>query len=697
VFGTRPVEAEDGARRLARLQRHLVEQTRIGVPAIVHEECLSGLMTLGATVFPAPLALAATFDPEGVERMTRAIGETMAALGVHQGLAPVLDVVRDYRWGRVEETFGEDPYLVGALGAAYVRGLESAGIVATLKHFAGYSASRAGRNLAPVSIGPRELRDVVLPPFETALREGGARSVMHSYSELDGVPAAADETLLTGVLREEWEFDGVVVADYFGIAFLETQHGVAGSPGAAGALALRAGVDLELPATACYGEALADLVHTGSVPEQLVDRAARRVLRQKGELGLLDADWSPERPPPPQLDAPQQRALARELAERSIVLLSNDGGALPVDERLRSLAVIGPCADDPAVLLGDYAFPNHVVAAAPEAALGIEVRSLAEALRDELPAVRLVHETGCPVSEPDRSGLAAAVAAAGDAELCILAVGDRSGLFGRGTSGEGSDAEDLRLPGVQAELVEAVLDAGTPVVLVVVSGRPYALGSFADRLAAAVQAFAPGEEGGPAIARVLTGRAVPSGKLPVQIPRRPGGQPSTYLHPRLGGASDWISTVDPTPLFAFGHGLSYTTFVYDDLRLSADEVGTDGEVTISCVVANRGGRAGEEVVQLYLTDPVSQVTRPVAQLAGFARVPLEPGGRTRVTFRLHADRTAFTGVDLRRIVEPGELQISVGAASADIRLRGVVRLTGPEREVGHDRVLTTPVDVTPVP
>ena len=574
-LGTKPVEPVEGARKLAALQQDLVARTRLGVPAIAHDECLTGFTTFGATVFPTALAWAATFDPEIVERMTRAIGESMHAVGVHQGLSPVLDVVRDYRWGRVEETLGEDPYLAGVIGTAYVRGLESRGVVATLKHFVGYSASQAARNHAPVSIGPRALRDVLLPPFEMAVREGGARSVMNSYSDIDGLPVAADANLLTGVLRDEWGFEGVVVSDYWAIAFAQIMHRVAGSVAEAGALALRAGIDVELPHTRSYGEPLAGLVRDGTVPEALVDRAARRVLRQKAELGLLDADWSPESPALAagtlDIDPPAHRALARELAEASVVLLENDG-TLPLDEGARTIALVGPCADDPLAFLGCYSFPNHgVMAGHPDLGLGIEVPTLLDGLRTELPAATIVHEEGCPIQEPDRSQLAAAADAARSADVCIAVVGDRPGLFGRGTSGEGCDAEDLSLPGIQDELLEALLETGTPLVLVVVSGRPYALGRYAGRLAAAVQAFIPGEEGGPAIAGVLSGRVTPSGKLPVQIPRSAGAQPSTYLHPLLGGNSGGVSSIDPTPLFPFGHGLSYTTFGYSEFTVSAED------------------------------------------------------------------------------------------------------------------------------
>src|SRR3954468_5924546 len=606
-LGTSPVDPGDGARRLAQLQADLVERTRLKIPAIAHEECLTGFTTYGATVFPTPLALAATFDPAGVERMTAAIGESMRATGAHQGLSPVLDVVRDHRWGRVEETFGEDPYLVGTMGTAYVRGLESTGLVATLKHFAGYSASIAARNHAPVSMGPRTLRDVMLIPFEMAIREGGARSVMNSYSEIDALPVAADASLLTGILRDEWGFEGTVVSDYWSIVFLLNMHRVAATPAEAGALSLAAGIDVELPHTRCYGEPLAEVVRAGAVPEALVDRAARRVLRQKGELGLLDPDWAPTLPDGPlDIDPPEHRALARELADRSIVLLANDG-TLPLQPGQHAL--VGPCAADPLPFLGCYSYPNHgVMAGHPDMGLGIEVPTLLDTLHHSL------YAPGCHVTEDDPTLLPAAVEAAGAAELCVVAVGDHPGLFGRGTSGEGCDAPDLALPGLQDELVAALIETATPVVLVVVSGRPYALGRYVSRVAAAVQAFLPGEEGGSAIAGVLSGRVAPTGRLPVQIPRSPGAQPSTYLAPPLGGHTEGVSNLDPTPAFPFGHGLSYTAFEYSEGAVGAGEVPTDGDVEVSCVVRNTGDRPGAEVVQLYLSDPVAQVTRPVLQL-----------------------------------------------------------------------------------
>ena len=703
VYGSVPLTAPEGAAELVRQQRIVLESSRWGVPALVHEECLTGFTTFGATVYPAAIAWGATFDPDLIERMAAAIGRDMAAVGVHQGLSPVLDVVRDYRWGRVEETMGEDPYLVSMLGAAYVRGLQSASVIATLKHFAGYSAARGARNHGPVPMGRRELMDVILPPFETAVTAGGAGSVMNSYSDVDGVPAVADHWLLTDLLRDEWGFTGTVVSDYWAVPFLATMHRVAADTDEAGAQALAAGIDVELPDTLGFGPGLVERVRRGEVPEDLVDRAARRLLLQKAELGLLDPDWTPEasvsRAAAVDLDSPANRALARELAERSIVLL-DAGTALPLlgDERPapRKIAVVGPCADDPRTFMGCYAFPNHVLPRYPGFGLGIAVPTAVDALRAELPDTEIVHERGCLVLGADRSGFAAAVEAARGADLCVAMVGDLAGLFGHGSSGEGCDAEDLRLPGVQADLVAELLETGTPVVVVVVSGRPYALGDVHGRAAGLVQAFMPGEEGGGAIAGILSGRVQPGGKLPVQIPRHAGAQPGTYLQPPLGAENSGVSNLDPTPLFAFGHGASYTTFDVDDLRISDKEPPTDGEFTVSVRVRNTGARAGDEVVQLYLHDVLAQVTRPVRQLVGFARVRLEPGDGVDVRFAVHADRTAFTGRDLRRIVEPGELDVLVGTSAQDLPCRGTVRLTGPVRAVGSDRRLTTPVELSPI-
>ncbi|MET0734909.1 MAG: glycoside hydrolase family 3 N-terminal domain-containing protein [Microbacterium sp.] len=703
-FGTKPVDAAVGAVSLARTQERIRTASRFGIPALAHEECLAGFAAWGATAYPVPLSWGASFDPELVEEMARRIGDDMRSVGIHQGLAPVLDVVRDARWGRVEETIGEDPHLVATVGAAYVRGLESSGVVATLKHFAGYSSSKAGRNLAPVSIGPRELNDVLLPPFELALRAGGARSVMNSYTDIDGVPSAADRSLLTELLRDEWRFEGTVVADYFAVAFLKLLHGTAETWADAAAQALHAGIDVELPTVKAFGAPLRRAVEEGAVDVTLVDRALRRVLVQKEELGLLDPDWSAVPPALAgrditdadllrgsiDLDPAGNRDLAARLAEEAIVLVRNDG-TLPLAAP-RRIAVVGPNADDPYAMLGCYSFPTHVVSQHPGVELGIRIPTLLEALRAEFPDSLIDHVRGTTVDGGERDGIPEAAALAAAADVVILALGDRAGLFGRGTSGEGCDVESLALPGAQQELLDAVLDAGTPAVAVLLAGRPYALGRAVSEAAGIVEAFFAGEEGAPAVAGVLSGRVNPSGRLPVSIPAGSGTQPSTYLAAPLAGRTD-VSNVDPTAAFPFGHGLSYTSFEWSSFTADATDIPTDGEVTVSLTMSNTGARSGAEIVQLYLHDPVASVVRPVQRLIGYARVVLEPGEDAVVRFRVHADLSSFTDRSLRRIVEPGGLVLSAGRSSADLVASCSVRLTGAPRVVDHHRRLVSEVEV----
>ncbi|MEU0405834.1 glycoside hydrolase family 3 N-terminal domain-containing protein [Streptomyces sp. NPDC006197] len=708
-FGTVPVDPALGALSLMRTQARITAANRFGIPAVAHEECLAGFAAWGATAYPVPLSWGATFDPALVREMAAAIGRDMRAVGVHQGLAPVLDVVRDARWGRVEETIGEDPYLVGTIATAYVLGLESAGIVATLKHFAGYSASRAGRNLAPVGMGARELADVVLPPFEMAIRESGVRSVMHAYTDTDGIPSAADERLLTGLLRDTWGFTGTVVADYFGIAFLKILHGVAGTFGEAAGAALAAGVDVELPTVKTFGAPLLEAVRQEDVSEELVDRAVRRVLLQKIRLGLLDPDWSPVPPAlrgadtaadpdalrgTVDLDPAANRELAGRIAERAVVLLRNDG-TLPLDPRTpRRIALIGPNSETPTAVLGCYSFPVHVGGQHPDTPLGIGLPTLREALVAEFPDAEVLVARGTGIDDAGTEGFAEALELAGRADIVVAALGDRAGLFGRGTSGEGCDAESLVLPGAQQQLLDALLDTGTPVVTVLLAGRPYALGRAADESAAVLQSFFPGEAGTAAIASVLGGRTDPSGRLPVSVPRHPGAQPSTYLASRLGHAGE-ASSIDPTPAFGFGHGLTYTTFHWSGLDVENTEVPTDGEVRLALTVANTGDRAGTELVQLYLHDPVASVVQPVQRLIGYLRVDLAPGERKRIRSVVPADLASFTGRTGERIVEPGEVELRLSASSTAPRLVARVTLTGPVRQVDHHRRLHADFEVLP--
>ena len=683
VYGTRPVEPLERAGWLWSEQRRLKRHTRLGIPALVHEECLTGLAAWKAATFPTPLAWGASFDPELVREMGHVIGRSMKTLGIHQGLAPVLDVVSDPRWGRVDECISEDPYVVGTLGTAYVQGLQAAGVHATLKHFLGYSASKAGRNHGPVSAGPREIADVYLPPFEMALLDGGARSVMNSYAAIDGEPMAASVSYLTDLLREKLGFDGVVVADYFAVAFLEVMQAVAGSRGEAAALALEAGIDIELPTGDAFLEPLAARIHAGEFDEAFVDRAVLRALSQKEELGLLDPDAYEDAPPTQiDLDSPEHQAIARRLADESIILLSNDG-ILPISAGAAGarIAVIGPNAHRAEALQGCYSFANHVLAHHPEVPHGVEIPTVLDAFRlacaDGGP--QILFAQGSEIEGDNTSFFADAVEVATASDVAIVVVGDQAGLFGRGTVGEGNDTESLDLPGVQRELVEAIVATGTPVVMVLVTGRPYvidwALDAEGPQPAAVLQAFFPGEGGGLAIADVVLGKVNPSGRLPLSLPRSAGAQPYTYLHPVLGGPSD-VTAADSTPLRPFGFGLSYTTFEYTDFEVDADVVAGDSFVA-RVTLANTGTLDGAEIVQLYGHDIIGTIARPVVQLLGYARVELAAGDCVRLEFSVPSGRFAFTGLGMRKIVEPGEVEVWFAShAGASARERGGEDSTG---------------------
>lgn len=691
-LGSRVVAAEDMTGSLDGVQQQIIAKSRFGIPALAHEEILTGLQLYGAATYPAPLAWGASWNAELIEEMGRLIGESMKQLGIHLGLAPVLDLVRDHRWGRVEECISEDPYLVGMIGTSYVRGVQSHGVGATLKHFLGYSGSQAGRNLAPLRAGRREVLEQFAVPFEMAVKLARPASVMHSYAEIDGTPVAADPELLTVLLRDKWGFDGTVVADYFGVAFLHTLHDIAEGTAEAGALALQAGVDVELPTGNAYLEPLKELIEAGTVDVALVDRALERVLRQKIDLGVTADAPRPDRG---DLDPPAAREIARRIGEESVVLLTNDG-SLPLRAG-GTIAVIGPNADSAEGLLGNYSFTNHVDV--PEGTpIGISVPTVLDALREELPTSTVRHAFGCTVradqqdEETALRGIAEAADLAATADVAVVVVGDRAGLFGRGTSGEGSDTDNPVLPGRQGELIDAVLATGTPVVLVMVTGRPYPLNRWSGRAAAVVQSFFPGEEGGPAIAGVLSGRVNPSGRLPVSLPFGSGAHPYFYLTPRLGGLTP-ISSIDPAPEFPFGHGLSYTAFEREGLGVTADAWTTSGTLQVTVRVTNTGDRAGADVVQLYVRDEFASVTRPMRQLIGWARVELDAGESAEVVFDVAAGRLALVSRELRWQVEPGAFTFTVAETAAADGLSERVVLEGPVAVLGEDRPLVTPVDI----
>ena len=692
VSGASNLRAGEAARVANSVQRFLLEETRLGIPAIVHEEICSGLMAPEATVFPQAIGLASTWDPGLVEELAGVVRAQMRAVGAHQGLSPVLDVARDPRWGRTEETFGEDPYLVAAMGTAFVRGLQGEnlahGVIATAKHFVGYAASEGGLNWAPAHIPLRELREVYLHPFEAAVKTAGVRSIMNAYHELDGVPCGADRDLLTGLLREEWGFDGSVVSDYFSVRQLTSYHKVAEDASSAATLALEAGIDIELPSTDCYGSPLREAVESGLVSLSVVDEAVRRCLTAKFELGLFENPLVDPDEASLLMDSATNRELARQIARKSIVLLKNED-VLPLPADVGSVAVIGPNADNGRNLFGDYTYPAHIESLQemqgkenvfsiplPDGAISGNtmkpVETILGALMERL-GERVRYAAGCEVNETSTEGFAEAVALAADSEIAVMVMGDKAGLTYDSTSGEGRDRLSLDLPGVQEDLVAAVLATGTPVILVLVAGRPTGSESIHLQSAAGVMAWLPGQEGAEAIADVLTGAVSPGGKLPISYPRTAGQIPVYYRHKVSGGRSQWKGDyVDGStaPLYPFGHGLSYTTFEVSDLAVTPDLVSWNEEVIVTARVSNTGDREGEEVVQLYVRDPFASVTRPVLELKGFARIQLPAGGSRRITFRLPIGQLGFYDRNASYVVEAGRIEVMVGTSSRDVQQVG---------------------------
>jgi beta-glucosidase len=698
------------------IQRVLVENTRLGIPAIVHEEAVAGYCARGATQYPQAIGLAATWAPEGIRAMAQAIRAEMRAVGARQALAPVLDVARDPRWGRLEETYGEDPYLAGRLGVAYVRGLQGSdladGVIATGKHFLGYALPEGGMNQAPVQLGPRELREVFAEPFCAAIREANLQSVMNSYSAVDGVAPAGAPEILDELLRGELGFEGMVVGDYFAVEQLVRHHRVARDQGEAAVLALSAGLDVELPALDCFGEPLQALLESGKADIALVDRAVRRVLRAKLELGLFEAPYVDEAAADAVFDTAESRALAATLAEQSIVLLKNDG-VLPLQPGGR-IALIGPAADDQRLLLGDYHYPVHAEVVYRHDELDAEVvpgagkRTAAQMFRPGPYYVDVVtprqaladrcdvaYQPGCEITGADTAGIADAVAAARAADVVVLCVGGRSGLMPDCTSGEFRDASDLQLTGVQGQLVAELAATGTPLVLVVIGGRAFALESEVGLSNAALMAWLPGEEGGTALARVLFGEMSPAGRLPVSLPRS-SGQVPVYYNYRAGGGRSMVlgdyTDLSTRPLFPFGHGLSYTAFEYEEL-LCPDTVDVHATMNLWVTVHNSGERDSDEVVQVYVNDKVADVARPVRQLVGFKRLGVPAGERRQLKFLLDATQLGYYDRQMRFVVDPGEVEVMVGASARDIRLRKTVMLQGERRPLLQQQVVATQVEV----
>ena len=645
VGGFLNVIGKDQAREA---QRVAVTESRLKIPLLLGLDVIHGYRT----IFPIPLATASSWDPENVEAAERVAGREARADGINWTFAPMVDVARDPRWGRIAEGSGEDPYLGSVLAAARVRGFQES-ILATAKHFAAYGGAEAGREYNTVDVSDRTLREIYLPPFKAAV-DAGVASIMSAFNEIGGVPSSGSPWLTDTLLRREWGFNGLVVSDWTSVLEL-IQHGVAGSQAEAGERALEAGVDMDM-VSGIYVDSLAPLVRANRIPMAVVDSAVRRVLRAKVRLGLFTDPYREAAAPPPA----EARALARRVAQESIVLLKNDRGLLPLARDTKTIAVIGPLADNHLDPLG----PWHTQGKAED------VVTVLSGIRSHVASgVDVLYAKGCGVEDSSTAGFADAVAAARRAGVAILVLGERQDM-----SGEAASRASPVLPGVQQQLLEAIQATGTPVVLVLMNGRPLILEWAAEHVPAIVETWFLGIEAGSAIGDVLFGLANPSGHLPITFPRDVGQIPIYYNHkntgrPQVGSDTSKYHSryidVPNTPRWPFGFGLSYTTFSYKDLKLTSARVGQNDTLRASVTVTNTGQREGSTVVQLYVHDEVASVTRPVRELKAFKRVTLKAGESQTVDLRVAVRDLAFWGPERRFVVEPGTFQVFVGANSAE--------------------------------
>ena len=677
---------------------YLRKKTRLGIPAIQIAECLHGQMALGATIFPQAIAQGSTWNPELIRRMGEIIATEATAAGVDQALSPLFDLAIDPRYGRVEECYGEDPFLVSEMGKAFVIGMQGepevtqhkipeGKLMCTAKHFAAYSIPQSGINIAPAVIGERDLRSLHLLPFETAVKEANIYCIMPGYHEVDGVPVHASRWLLTDILRKEWGFSGYVFSDYTAINMLQNFHHTAKNKQEAASQAIVAGVDLEAPGNYAYGE-LKAMVEAGTIDERIIDTAVKRILVAKFKSGLFDKPFGVSERRLENVHAPENIDHAQMIAEESVVLLKNEDQLLPLDtHKLKSIAVIGPNADQ--VQFGDYSVTKN--------------NEYGLTLLDGIKQVTgnnitINYARGCGITDLDRSGFDEAVKAAEESDVIVLAIGGTSIIYSgigwgndkldkHNTCGEGLDRTSLEPPGVQSDLIRAVYATGKPVVLVMIHGRPYSIPWEKDHVPAILEAWYPGEQGGLAIANILFGHVNPSGKLPVSVPCSAGHVPAIYNHkPSARGyyrqrgtpekpGRDYVFS-SPDPLFCFGHGLSYTKFDYSELEVETKQIGKGMPVKISVLVKNTGTVEGKEVVQLYLRDKVSSVTTPVKVLKGFHKIELNPGESQKVDFTVDYSDLSLWNNEMAEVVEPGEFEIQVGASSEDIRLVSSFRVIG---------------------
>ncbi|KQY80822.1 glycosyl hydrolase family 3 [Paenibacillus sp. Root52] len=682
------LSAREGAEAVNLIQRYAIEHSRLGIPILIGEECSHGHMAIDGTVFPVPLLLGSTWNVDLYREMCRAVARETRAQGGAVTYSPVLDVVRDPRWGRTEECFGEDPYLIGELAVASVQGLQGESldqedtVAATLKHFVGYGSSEGGRNAGPVHMGWRELLEVDLYPFHKAV-EAGAASIMPAYNEIDGVPCTVNSELLDRILRKDWGFEGLVITDCGAINMLASGHDVASDGLHASVQAIQAGIDMEMSGE-MFGQYLKQAVAEGKLEVQVLDQAVRRVLALKFRLGLfeqpyVDADQAAE-----VIGNEQHIKLARQLAAEGVVLLKNEAATLPLSiATVGRIAVIGPNADQAYNQLGDYTSPQ------PKS----KVQTVLDGIRSKFmcsetvqSSEQVLYAPGCRIRGDSREGFERAIEVASKADTVIMVVGGSSARdFGEGTidlktgaskvsdntwndmeCGEGIDRMTLGLAGVQLELIQEVHKLGKTLVVVYINGRPIAEPWVDEHADAILEAWYPGQEGGHAVADILFGDVNPSGRLTISIPKHVGQLPVYYNGKRSRGKR--YLEEDLQPRYSFGYGLSYTTFEYSEPKLSANSMTTGESVTVSVHVTNTGSCAGAEVVQLYISDVISSITRPAKELKGFVKVNVEPGETRNIEFSIGAEQLQYIGRELKPVVEAGQFHIHIGRNVNDTQM-----------------------------
>ena len=617
---------------------------------MIHDESLHGCVAKGCTIFPQSIALASTWNPDLMKDVATAIGKETRAHGIHQCLSPTINIARDPRCGRTEETYGEDPYVASVMAVSFIEGVQSQKVVATPKHYAANFVGDGGRDSNAIHLSERILREIYFPAFEASIKKADALSIMAAYNSIDGVPCSCDKWLLTDILRGEWGFKGFVVSDYASVSGIYTLHRAAETKAEAAKKAIEAGLDMELPEPDCFDQ-LSRLVEEGKLSEKVIDEAIRRILRVKFWLGLFEDPYTDPEYAEKTCDCQENRELALRAAREAMILLKNDG-ILPLSKDLRSIAVIGPNADK--ARLGGYS------------GYGVKVVTPLEGIKNVVSkSTEICFAEGCKLTGSSKEGFAGATEIAKKSDVAVLFVGNSDE-----TEGEGKDRCNLDLPGVQEELIKEIGKTGKPVVVVLINGSAVTMTKWIDDMRAVIEAWYPGEEGGKAIAEVLFGDYDPGGKLPITFSKTVGQLPLYYNYKPTGRGYDYVDLRGNQPLFPFGHGLSYTEFEYSNLRIEPEKISAEGKVSIGADVKNTGKCRGDEVVQLYIHDAVATVAKPVKELKGFTRITLEPGEKKMVNFTVAREDLASYDIDMNLTVEPGTFEVMIGSSSEDIRLKG---------------------------